>query len=168
MAISYDEKLHADVDVRLDDYLNDRIQTATDFDTLDALLANVVEQQSLLKKQVGRCCTIASTSSLTSARNQLDQAEADARDAQVQYHACLSNIQLQAQNFQDMQADIDRRLLIVTRSETSDDAVQRFESSMAKLRALDVASRYTEMLHEVDKLRCVACTCAFLIPHRID
>ena len=59
-----------------------------------------------------------------------------------------------------MQADIDRRLLIVTRSETSDDAVQRFESSMARLRALDVASRYTEMLYEVDKLRSVARTCA--------
>lgn len=54
--------------------------------------------------------------------------------------------------FRQEQGEIDRRLMIVTQSETSDDALQRFESSMERLRRLDVASGYAEMLKEVDAL----------------
>lgn len=43
--------------------------------------------------------------------------------------------------------------MIITSSETSDEAVQRFESSMDKLRRLDVANGYIELLKEVDVLR---------------
>lgn len=39
-------------DVRVDDYLNDKLQTFADFETLDSLLEKVREQQSLLKQQV--------------------------------------------------------------------------------------------------------------------
>lgn len=55
--------------------------------------------------------------------------------------------------FQKEQQDIDRRLLIVTQAETSDDAVQKFEASMDRLRKLDVAAGYVELLQEVDVLR---------------
>ena len=41
----------------------------------------------------------------------------------------------------------------MTQSETSDDAVQRFEESMENLRKLDVAAGYIELLKEVDSLR---------------
>lgn len=41
-------------DIRLDDYLNDKIQTLTDFDDLDALLANVDVQRIQLQDQVMR------------------------------------------------------------------------------------------------------------------
>lgn len=61
----------------------------------------------------------------------------------------------QAQKFKKQQADIDRRLLIVTRSETSDDAVRKFDSSMEKLRRLDIAKGYVELLAEVDTLESV-------------
>lgn len=54
--------------------------------------------------------------------------------------------------FKKQQADIDRRLFILTRSETSDDAVRRFDASMEKLRRLDVAKGYMELLAEVDTL----------------
>lgn len=37
---------------RVDDYLNDKLQTASDIDTLDALLTDVQNRQALLKKQV--------------------------------------------------------------------------------------------------------------------
>lgn len=43
--------------------------------------------------------------------------------------------------------------MIITQSDASDDAVGRFESSMAKLRNLDVANGYVELLKEVDTLR---------------
>lgn len=45
----------------------------------------------------------------------------------------------------------------MTQSETSDDAVQKFEASMDKLRKLDVAAGYVELLKDVDALR-LECT----------
>lgn len=39
-------------DVRIEDYLNDKLQTAADLDNLDALLKASQEQQTLLKEQV--------------------------------------------------------------------------------------------------------------------
>lgn len=40
------------VDVRVVDYLDDKIQSLGDFDTLDSLLDSVKVQQDLLKQQV--------------------------------------------------------------------------------------------------------------------
>lgn len=54
--------------------------------------------------------------------------------------------------FKAEQGDIDRRLLIVTQSDTSDDAVQKFDSSMGPLRTLDIAQGYLELLTEVEGL----------------
>lgn len=39
-------------DIRLDDYLNDKLQTAADFQDLDSLIASVEEQRSQLQSQV--------------------------------------------------------------------------------------------------------------------
>ena len=39
-------------DTRVQDFLDDKLQTSADLDTLDSLLTNVRNQQSLLKKQV--------------------------------------------------------------------------------------------------------------------
>lgn len=41
----------------------------------------------------------------------------------------------------------------MTQSETSDDAVQKFDESMERLRKLEVATEYVELLKEVDALR---------------
>lgn len=43
--------------------------------------------------------------------------------------------------------------MIITQSETSDEALKRFERSLERLRRLDIASGYAEMLKEVDALR---------------
>lgn len=48
--------------------------------------------------------------------------------------------------------------MIITQSETSDEALKRFESSLERLRRLDVASGYAEMLKEVDALRYDHCS----------
>ena len=75
-----------------------------------------------------------------------------------------------AKTFQSQQNDVDRRLRIVTQSETSDDAVQKFDHSMESLRKLDVAQGYMELLTEVENLRSIEdpktmpeCTCTELI-----
>lgn len=41
-----------ELDVRVEDYLNDKLQTYTDLENLDSLLAKVIEQQALLRNQV--------------------------------------------------------------------------------------------------------------------
>ena len=42
------------MDVRVLDYIDDRLATSSDFDALDSLIEIVKEQQDLLKKQVTR------------------------------------------------------------------------------------------------------------------
>lgn len=42
----------SDKDTRVEDFINDKLQTYADFDTLETLIANVQTQQDLLKKQV--------------------------------------------------------------------------------------------------------------------
>lgn len=59
----------------------------------------------------------------------------------------------QAEQFHKQQGDIDRRLLIVTQSETSDDAVPKFDTIMEKLQRIDIATGYMSLLKEVDSLR---------------
>lgn len=44
-------------DIRLDDYLNDKLQTAADFQNLDSLIANVEEQRVQLLSQVSSSTT---------------------------------------------------------------------------------------------------------------
>lgn len=39
-------------DIRVDDYLDDKLQVAADLDNVDSLLLNVKHQQKLLKEQV--------------------------------------------------------------------------------------------------------------------
>lgn len=43
------------MDSRVQDYLDDKLQSSADLDTLDSLLANVKTQQELLKQQVCIC-----------------------------------------------------------------------------------------------------------------
>lgn len=64
-----------------------------------------------------------------------------------------ANLLQEANQFKSQQADIDRRLLILTRSETSDDAVRKFNSSLESLQRLDVAKGYFQLLTEVQDLR---------------
>jgi hypothetical protein len=120
---------------RVADYLDDKLQTAADVDTanLDALLARVTAQQHVLKQQ-------------------LDAAQRDLHDAKHAAHARQARLQHTATDFRRAQADIDQRLLVITASDTSDEAVPRFEAALDKLHRLDVAGGYIELLTEVDIL----------------
>ncbi|MCJ1398688.1 hypothetical protein MMC11_001889 [Xylographa trunciseda] len=109
-----------ELDIRVEDYLNDKLQTYTDLENLDSLLQTVKEQQVLL-------------------RNQLRDAEATLHNVSKDSKEHSANLQKKVDYFNRQQVTIDRRLLIVTQSETSDDAVQKFDASMEKLRKLDVA-----------------------------
>jgi negative regulator of replication initiation len=121
---------------RVADYLDDKLQTAAELDAgnLDALLARITEQQALLKQQV-------------------DAAQKNLHDAKQDAHAHHAHVQQQATTFRRQQADIDRRLLVITASDASEDAVPRFEAALDQLHRLDVASSYVELLSAVDVLR---------------
>ncbi|KAL8807860.1 MAG: hypothetical protein Q9223_004225 [Gallowayella weberi] len=120
-------------DVRVEDYLNDKLQTTADLDSLDSLLENVKNQQALL-------------------RQQLVEAERDLAESIKASEEHSSALLQQARAFKKQQADVDRRLLIVTQSETSDDAIKRFDEDIKVLQRLDVATGYVELLAQVEDL----------------
>lgn len=123
-----------DNEARVHDFLDDKLQTAGDLDSLDELLANITAQHGLLKQQ-------------------LDDAQRDLHDAKHHQHKHHHQLQDKAAAFRRQQQDIDRRLLVITASETSDEAVPRFEAVLGTLQRLDVAGGYIELLREVDVLR---------------
>jgi hypothetical protein len=123
--------LDTDSDGRIGDYLDDKLQTLADLESLDGLLLAVRDQQSLLRKQ------------LEDAQTDLEEAE----HASVDHDAALKR---QAAEFEKEQEVIDRRLRGITMSDTHDVAVKRFESSMDKLHKLDVAKGYVEVLQLVE------------------
>ncbi|KAM0717026.1 hypothetical protein Q7P37_006878 [Cladosporium fusiforme] len=121
------------MDVRVLDYIDDRLAASSDFEALDSLIENVKEQQDLLKKQ-------------------LDDARRDYDSAQKETDNHVETTRQKADAFQKEQAGIDTRLLIATQSETSDEAARKFEASMARLRKLEIATGYVELLREADTL----------------
>jgi phage-related tail protein len=58
-----------------------------------------------------------------------------------------------AHEFNEQQADIDRRLKAITGSDASDDAARRFEASIEKLRRLEISRGYVTLLKEAEELR---------------
>lgn len=119
---------------RLEDYLNDKLQTFADFETLDSLLSNARSQQDLLQKQ-------------------LRDAQKELEDADEAYNRRNAEAARKAQAFRAQQDEIDKRMLVVTRSETSDDAAHKFDSAMEQLRRLDIANGYVGILETVEKLK---------------
>ncbi|KOS46061.1 hypothetical protein ACN38_g2974 [Penicillium nordicum] len=118
---------------RVEDYLNDKIQVSADLESLDSLLSSLRAQQELQRKQLAEAGE--ALSNATKASN--DHAKATRK---------------QAEAFTSEQADIDRRLMAITQSETSDEAVRSLEKSMKKLQRLELSKGYVELLKEAEEL----------------
>ncbi|CAI7635781.1 unnamed protein product [Penicillium glandicola] len=118
---------------RVEDYLNDKIQVSADLESLDSLLSSLRAQQELQRKQLAEASE--ALSNATKASN--DHAEATRK---------------QAEAFTAEQADIDRRLMAITQSETSDEAVRSLEKSMEKFQRLELSKGYVELLKEAEEL----------------
>ncbi|KAL9020548.1 MAG: hypothetical protein Q9185_002226 [Variospora sp. 1 TL-2023] len=131
-------------DARAEDYLNDQLQTAADLEGLDGLLENVRKQQKLLEEQEAL---------LTGAYVKLSKSRQNLAESTEASEAHASALMEQAQAFKRQQADVDRRLLIVTQSETSDDAIEQFDADIRSLQDLEVATNYVELLAHVEHLR---------------
>lgn len=121
-------------DMRLDDYLDDKLQYTTDLENLDDLLASVEEQRAQLQSQLDEA-----TRSLSTARQSSDERQA--------------SLQKQIDDFQALQRDIDIRLQIVAASDAPDEAIRRLEGPMQKLAQVDLAHKYLVLLQDVEDLR---------------
>ncbi|KAF2129786.1 hypothetical protein P153DRAFT_366295 [Dothidotthia symphoricarpi CBS 119687] len=122
---------------RVHDFLDDKLQTAADLDALDGLLATVSAQHGLLQQQ-------------------LHAAQRDLAAAKEHAHGHHTALRTRADAFRREQADMDRRLLVMTASDASDDALPRFEAVLGSLQRLDVAAQYVDLLARVDALRAQA------------
>ncbi|PKS11227.1 hypothetical protein jhhlp_002988 [Lomentospora prolificans] len=122
------------LDLRVEDYLDDKLQSTTDLEILDELLAKVKLQQSQLQNQ------------LDNATKELEHAKRNASERQ-------SSLASQIQEFQDLQRNIDVRIKVATASDAPNEAIARLQVPMKKLRAVKIAQKYLELLQEVDRLR---------------
>ncbi|KAL9130908.1 MAG: hypothetical protein Q9217_001011 [Psora testacea] len=140
---------YIDRDIRVNDFLDDKLQTSADLASIDTLLEDVKKQQALLQQQVWMV-SLHHGSLLTNMK--LEEARATLEKATTASKTHTQELLERAQAFQRQQSVVDRRLMIVTQSETSDDAVKKFESNMESLQRLDIAQGYMELLTEVEHL----------------
>ncbi|KAI8964247.1 TIP-1 family-domain-containing protein [Daldinia sp. FL1419] len=121
-------------DIRLEDYLDDKLQSSTDFENLNNLIANVEVQRSQLQAQ------------LDDALREHEDAHRAALDRQA---AVAKSIE----EFNALQESIDARLKIVTESSAPDEAIRRLEQPMKQLRKIELAHQYVSLLQDVENLR---------------
>ncbi|KAL4924303.1 RINT-1 family protein [Aspergillus undulatus] len=118
---------------RVEDYLNDKIQTSADFESLESLLTTLRAQHELQRGQLAEAQE--ALASATQASN--DHVEITRKRAEA---------------FNEQQADIDRRLKTLTGSDASNEAAKRFEASIEKLRRLELSRGYITLLKDAEEL----------------
>ncbi|KAJ9502760.1 hypothetical protein H2202_001882 [Exophiala xenobiotica] len=123
----------ADIYTRVEDYLNDKIQSAADLDQVDSLLLRVHEQQGLL-------------------RQQLEDARKSHREVQARVEQRSQELASRAEAFHLQKADVDRRLQSLARTNVSDDAASRIEARMGKVRNLEIAQGYLDLVRRMNTL----------------
>lgn len=124
----------AEPDIRLEDYLDDKLQSTADLDTLNSLLANVEVQRSQLQAQ------------LDDATKELESARRAGQDRQ-------GGLQKSIEEFEELQRSIDSRIETVASSHAPDEAIRRLEKPMGQLRKVDLAYRYVSLLQDVENMR---------------
>ncbi|EAQ83252.1 hypothetical protein CHGG_09656 [Chaetomium globosum CBS 148.51] len=114
-------------DIRVEDYLDDKLQSTTDFEELDTLISSVEYQRSQLQSQ------------LDDASRELDEARKSSEERGAALVA-------QIDEFQTLQKSIDVRLQIIAESDAPDEAIRRLEPPMKQLHKVDLAYRYLSLL----------------------
>ncbi|EGX96668.1 RINT-1 family protein [Cordyceps militaris CM01] len=122
------------LDARVEDYLEDKLQSAADIDTLDALRETVELQRTQLQTQ------------LDAAVRELDTARRTADDR----HGLL---QERIDEFRALQVTIDGRVRATVASDAPAEAIARLQRPMQKLKAAELARKYLVLLQDVERLR---------------
>ncbi|CAM1503847.1 Fc.00g014380.m01.CDS01 [Cosmosporella sp. VM-42] len=122
------------LDIRVEDYLDDKLQSTTDLENLDSLLANVEIQRNQLQSQ------------LDNAVKELEEARRTADDRQGSLLARIDE-------FQKLQESIDIRVQIAAASDAPNQAIARLQQPMRKLQTVELAQKYLTLLQDVEKLQ---------------
>ncbi|KAM5352021.1 hypothetical protein ACJ41O_004744 [Fusarium nematophilum] len=122
------------LDIRVEDFLDDKLQSTTDLENLDTLLANVELQRNQLQSQ------------LDTAVRELDEAR---RTADDRHGSLLARIE----EFQKLQESIDVRVQIAAASDAPSQAIARLQVPIKKLQTVELAQNYLSLLQDVERLR---------------
>ncbi|KAH8706717.1 TIP-1 family-domain-containing protein [Ilyonectria robusta] len=122
------------LDIRVEDFLDDKLQSTTDLEDLDSLLANVELQRNQLQSQ------------LDNAVKELEEARRTADDRQGKLAARINE-------FEKLQESIIARQQVDAASDGPDQAIARLREPMKKLEAVELAQKYLTLLQDVEKNR---------------
>ncbi|RSL93497.1 hypothetical protein CDV31_014700 [Fusarium ambrosium] len=122
------------LDIRVEDFLDDKLQSTTDLENLDTLLANVELQRNQLQSQ------------LDTAVKELEETRRTADDRQ-------SSLLARIEEFQQLQDSIDVRVKITAASDAPNQAIGRLQAPMKKLQMVELAQKYLYLLQDVEKFR---------------
>ncbi|KAL7797217.1 TIP-1 family domain-containing protein [Trichoderma ceciliae] len=122
------------LDSRVEDFLEDKLQSTADLENLDELLANVELQRNQLQSQ------------LDDAAKELEEA----RRIGDERHAAL---QARIAEFNELQESIDRRVQIAAASDAPSEAIARLHKPMKQLQTVQLAQEYFMLLQGAERLR---------------
>ncbi|KAK7408276.1 hypothetical protein QQX98_009534 [Neonectria punicea] len=122
------------LDIRVEDFLDDKLQSTTDLEDLDSLLANVELQRNQLQSQ------------LDNAVRELEEARRTADDRQGSLAARINE-------FEKLQESIIARQQVAAATDGPDQAIERLQEPMRKLETVDLAQKYLILLQDVEKNR---------------
>ncbi|KAF4456801.1 hypothetical protein F53441_1152 [Fusarium austroafricanum] len=124
----------AEIQDRLENFLDDKLQSNGDLEDLDSLIAHVELQGNQLQSQ------------LDTAVKELEEARRTADDRQGLLAA-------RVEEFEKLQESIDLRAQIYAASDAPDQAIERLKSPMNKIKALERAQSYLVLLQDAEKFQ---------------
>ncbi|RBQ75139.1 hypothetical protein FVER14953_04974 [Fusarium verticillioides] len=125
------------LDIRVEDFLDDKLQSTSDLEDLDTLIANVELQRNQLQLQ------------LDTAVKELEETRRTADDRQ-------GSLAARIEEFQKLQESIDLRAQIYAASDAPDQAIERLKAPMNKIKAVERAQKYLVLLQDAEKFRAEA------------
>ncbi|KAH6891074.1 TIP-1 family-domain-containing protein [Thelonectria olida] len=134
MASRVDPVQGTSLDIRVEDFLDDKLQSAADLEDLTSLLANVEVQRNQLQSQ------------LDGAIQELEEARRNAYERQ-------DVIAERIQEFQKLEEDIARRQQVASSTEAPDHAIARYKEYFDKIKNVELAQNYLILLQDVEKYR---------------
>ncbi|PFH61966.1 hypothetical protein XA68_15628 [Ophiocordyceps unilateralis] len=117
------------LDMRVEDFLDDRLQSAADIDSLDELLTSIDLQRGQLQSQLDDAI----------------RALEDARRTAVDHQLSLSE---RIHGFNELQKSIDVRVEVAAASDAPSEAIARLQVPMKKLQMVDLARRYLRLFSQ--------------------
>lgn len=129
-------EISSESDIRLEDYLDDKLQSSTDLETenLGLLLKTVESQRSVLQAQ------------LEAAVQALEKARRSGQDRHARLQARIAE-------FESLQKSIDLRQAIVAQSDAPDVAICKLRRPLEQLHRVEFARRYLGILKDVETWR---------------